>query len=212
LNARADAMRGTLDFQIQSIKATLGDAMEQVGVSIFENLNGPMGKGVTLADKFQKYMKSPEGKQTVRHIADALGDAAKFLGEMIARIPQMITNFRVMAHQADVMTRPLREMLIFAGGGSLKDVATFKAERNVSDKLFGAEMAKDAILASRAATKEGGSHAQTPGIQLHIGQIATGVGMNPQEIITHLMPELQRQLIDELSKHSAGGASPSSAP
>jgi hypothetical protein len=198
----AEDKRKTLDFQIASIKATLSDAFSDVGSAVYEGINGPLAKGVTLADKFKEYMASPDGKKTVHDIAESFGKIARFIGDIIVAIPRMIGYLNT----AYEKIKPLIEL-------NMSIARFFDAKGSSTASANAALKVHDASTSATSAV--GGTHGAgvVRSAAVQIGNIIVGHGVGtPSEIVERLMPEMKRQMIDHITRGSAGGAAPNSAP
>lgn len=90
--AAAKEQRGTFGYQVKSIGATLEDAFGQIGQSAVERLNMKLSEGGTLAEKFQKFLASPEGKRTLDQISSTIVSIVEGLASIAKKIPDII-NF-----------------------------------------------------------------------------------------------------------------------
>ena len=201
----ATAKRSKLDFQIQSIKATMGDVFSDIGAKVFSALNGPLGSSVTLAEKFKNYIGSPQGQRMIQKVADALGKAAMYLGMMIAKIPDMVQGFGNVYRAAEKMTRPIRDVMTFLGAenpiAGMEAVRASQAERARDDRIAGIEAMTDQLRDARAKRQqaaEGGSNAG--GLTVNVGDVKAGVGLSPEEIGQHVGKHVERHITDRVRR------------
>lgn len=85
----ADAKRRKLGFQLKQIGAEFENTFADIGARALERFNGGMGKGTSLAEKFEMAIKSREGQKVIQEISDdvvAIADGAVTVAKELPKI------------------------------------------------------------------------------------------------------------------------------
>ena len=85
----AEAKRKKLDFQIRSIGAQAQDALGDIGSRALERFNSGMGKGTSLAEKFEMAIKSKEGQKALDQISDTVVSIADGAVKIAVELPKI---------------------------------------------------------------------------------------------------------------------------
>jgi len=80
--------RSKFDFQMKSIGASFESVLGEIGSRALDRVDNGFAKGTTLAEKFQRIIESPKGKQTIEHIADSLAKGAEGAIGIATNIPK----------------------------------------------------------------------------------------------------------------------------
>jgi len=104
----ATAARAKFPAQMKTIGALLENTLGDVGARALDKLNGGLAKGGNLAEKFQKYLASPEGEKTVDRIAEGVSKVVGGFANLATNVP------RVLGFIEDH-----KDALLLAGGGFL---------------------------------------------------------------------------------------------
>jgi hypothetical protein len=133
-----DHTRRTFDYQVRSIKTSFNDVLENIGESALNKLEKAFTKGESLAERFEKFIGSPEGKKMIDSMGDAIENVVSGLTFLVEKLPSVI-NF-IAEHKGSLLTvaaaytglraaGQLKEMAgVFKGGGGAGGAAEKVAE------------------------------------------------------------------------------------
>ena len=80
--------RSKFDFQIKSIGASFESILGEIGSKALDRVDNGFAKGTTLAEKFQRIIESPKGRETIDKIADGLAKGAEGAISLATNIPK----------------------------------------------------------------------------------------------------------------------------
>jgi hypothetical protein len=93
----ADAKRRKLGFQLKQIGAEFENTFADIGARALDRFNGGMGKGTSLAEKFQAAIKSREGQKVIQELSDgvvALADGAVTVAKELPKIAGFLNEHK----------------------------------------------------------------------------------------------------------------------